>query len=117
MSASRRDGLVFLGYLGLAVLFLWPLSSRPGDTIAYVGESLATVYFMAENGRRLFTNPSSLFDAGVAFPHPSASLFDAHRLLPAVLAAPVVAISGNPILAANLIGLLVYAFNAWGAWR
>src|SRR6185436_14123828 len=66
---------------------------------------------------RLFSNPFSLFDAGVAFPHSNASLFEAHRLLPAVLGAPVIAISGNPILAANVVSLLAYAFNAWAGWR
>ena len=121
-SAPRRYGalrevLVFAAYLALAVLFLWPLSMRPFDTFAYVGDSLATVYFLAENGRRLWSEPWTLFSAGVAYPHENAALFEAHRLLPAFLAAPVVAMTGNPILAANLLGFIVYAFNAWAARR
>lgn len=90
---------------------------RPVDGFAYVGDSLATVYFVAENGRRLWTEPWALFSAGIAFPHADAALFEAHRLLPALLAAPVVAVTGNPILVTNLLGLLAYAFNAWGARR
>lgn len=90
---------------------------RPGDSFAYVGDSLATVYFLAENGRRLWSEPWALFSAGIAYPHESAALFEAHRLLPAFFAAPLVALTGNPILAANLLGFIAYAFNAWGARR
>jgi len=90
---------------------------RPVDGFAYVGDSLATVYFLAENGRRLWSEPWALFSAGVAFPHADAALFEAHRLLPALLVAPLVAITGNPILATNLLCLIAYAFNAWGGRR
>ena len=114
---ASREALVFYAYIVLALAFLWPLSARPSDTVAYSGDSLATVYFIAENGRRLFSDPLALFDAGIAYPHESAALFEAHRLLPAFLAAPVVAITGNPILAVNLLGFLAYAFNGWAARR
>ena len=118
---SRRGrfsgGLVFAAYLALSVAFLWPLSMRPFDSFAYVGDSLATVYFLAENGRRLWSEPWALFSAGVAYPHANAALFEAHRLLPAFLAAPIVALTGNPILATNLLGFIAYAFNAWAARR
>jgi len=114
---ALQETLVFAGYLVLSLAFLWPLSMRPGDSFAYVGDSLATVYFLAENGRRLWSEPWALFSAGIAYPHESAALFEAHRLLPAFLAAPLVAITGNPILAANLLGFIAYAFNAWGARR
>ena len=109
--------MAFAIYLGLTILFLWPLSARPTDTVAYVGDSLATVYFIAENGRRLVSDPAFLFSAGVAYPHNQASLFEAHRLLPALFASPLVALSGNPILATNLLGWFAYAFNAWATRR
>lgn len=112
-----QEVLVFAAYLVLSIVFLWPLSLRPFDGFAYVGDSLATVYFLAENGRRLWSEPWVLFSAGIAYPHANAALFEAHRLLPALLAAPIVAATGNPILAANLLGLLAYAFNAWGGRR
>lgn len=110
-----KEVLAFAACLVLSAAFLWPLSARPHDTVAYVGDSLATVYFVAENGRRLWSDPFALFSAGIAHPHADAALFEAHRLLPALLAAPVVALTGNPILAVNLLGLVAYAFNAWSA--
>jgi len=111
------EALIFAAYLALSVAFLWPLSLGLVDSFAYVGDSLATVYFTAENGRRLFSEPWALFSAGVAYPHANAALFEAHRLLLALLAAPLVALTGNPILAVNLLGLLAYAFNAWAGRR
>ncbi len=43
----ERFPIALLGYLALLMVSLLPLSLRPWDTIAYVGDSLDAVYFMA----------------------------------------------------------------------
>ena len=61
--------IAFAAYLTLAVAFLWPLSMQPTNGFAYTGDSLATVYFVAENGRRGRLDPEyELLDTG-AFEH------------------------------------------------
>ena len=64
----REEIVILAAYVVLSAVFLWPLSARPGDTVAYVGDSLATVYFTAENGRRIWSDPFALFSAGIAHP-------------------------------------------------
>ncbi len=108
----ERSPIAFLSYLALLVASLLPLSLSPADTIAYVGDSLDTVYFMAWNAHQLFHDPLQLFDANLLYPHQGASLFDTHRLLPSILAAPLIWATGNPVLAANLVTGFALVFAA-----
>src|SRR5688572_17333307 len=104
-------------YALLAVASFLPLSLRPRDTIAYVGDSLETVYIVAWNVRQAFRAPARLFDANVLHPHRRALAFTDHRLLPSLAVAPVVWATGNPVLAANVAVLLACLLAAAGARR
>ena len=55
-------------YLLLAFASFLPLSLRPRDTVAYVGDSLESVYLVAWNVRQAFRAPARLFDAGPGLP-------------------------------------------------
>jgi hypothetical protein len=101
-----------LGYLLLGVLSFTPQSLRPHDTIAYVGDSLESVYIVAWNARQAVRAPGALFEANVLHPLPHALAFTDHRLLPSLLVAPVVWLSGNPVLAYNLAVLAACVFAA-----
>jgi hypothetical protein len=107
-----RATLVASGaYALLAFLSFLPLSLRPHDTIAYVGDSLESVSIVAWNVHQFFREPWRLFHANWLHPIPGALAFTDHRLLPSLLVAPVVWLTGNPVLAANLavFGACVFA--------
>ena len=104
-------------YVPLAVLALYPQSLRPRDTVAYVGDSLESVYIVAWNVHQFFRAPANLFDANVLHPHARALTFTDHRLLPSLAVAPVVWATGNPVLAYNLAVLLACVFAAWAGRR
>jgi hypothetical protein len=108
-------GLVL--YVLLAFLSFLPLSLRPRDTVAYVGDSLESAYIVAWNVHQAFRAPANLFDANVLHPHRRALAFTDHRLLPSLAVAPVVWATGNPILAANIAVLLACLLAAAGARR
>jgi hypothetical protein len=105
---TRTALLVALSYLLLAVVSLYPQSVRPWDTIAYIGDSLDTVYFMSWNAHQLFHDPLHLFDANVLYPTRDSMALAGHRMLPGLLSAPIAWFSGNPILAYNVVLALVY---------
>lgn len=111
-ASLRHHTLALLCYLALLVASTTPLSLRPWDTIAYVGDSLDAVYFLAWNARQLFHDPARLFDANLLHPHQGAALFDTHRLLPSLLAAPLIWVTGNPVLATNLVTAIAMLFAA-----
>src|SRR5687768_10668151 len=104
-------------YALLAFLSFLPLSVRPRDTVAYVGDSLESVYIVAWNVHQAFRAPARLFEANVLHPHAHALAFTDHRLLPSLLVAPVVWITGNAVLATNLAMLLLCVLAALGARR
>jgi hypothetical protein len=102
-SALRRNRVAAALYLVLFLASLCPQSLRPWDTVAYIGDSLDTVYFMSWNARQAFRDPLHLFDANILHPHREAMTLAGHRILPGILAAPVIATTGNPILAYNIV--------------
>jgi hypothetical protein len=107
----RRALAISLGlYLILLLASFYPQSRRPTDTVAYVGDALESVYIVAWHARQLPRDPLHPFDSGILYPVPHAVTFIEHRLFPSWLVAPVVWISGNPVLAYNLaVGLACIA--------
>jgi hypothetical protein len=104
-------------YALLAFASFLPLSLRPRDTVAYVGDSLESAYIVGWNVRQAFRAPARLFEANVLHPHRRALAFTDHRLLPSLVVAPVVWASGSPVLAANLSAMLACVLAAAGARR
>lgn len=113
--ALRRTA-PFLLYAALFVASFYPQSLRPWDTVAYIGDSLASVWSLAWNVHQLFRNPLDLFEANYLYPTPSALAFDEHGILQSVLVAPVVWATENPVLAYN-VALALACLLAAGAGR
>jgi hypothetical protein len=85
--------------------------------VAYVGDSLESVYIVAWNVHQFFRAPRNLFDANLLHPHAQALTFTDHRLLPSLAVAPVVWATGNPVLAYNVAAMLACVLAAWAARR
>ena len=111
----RRMPLIeALAYSILTVIFLIPQSLAPASRVAYVGDSLESVAIVGFLGRQIVSDPGHLFDAGFLHPQPNALTLTDHRLLPSALAAPVLWLSGNPVLAYNVALLIAFVWAALG---
>src|SRR2546422_897726 len=118
--ATAPTGAALVLYVMLALAAFYPQSFRPSDTIAYVGDSLESVYLVAWNVHQLFRSPGPLFDANVLYPVPHPLTHTDHRLLPSIVVAPVLWASANPVLAYNvavLLGSLLAAMAGWSVAR
>jgi hypothetical protein len=108
-----------LAAVGLYALLLfpsfYPLSLRPWDTVAYVGDSLESAYIVAWNVHQFVRAPAHLFDANVLHPLGHALALTDHRLLPSLLVAPAIWVTGNPVLACNLAVAAACLLAAMGA--
>ncbi len=119
-----------VAYVALVPLSFWPQSAHPGSRIAYVGDSLESVYIVGWIANALSAEPTRILDPPVLHPQEGALALTDHRLLPSVVVAPIVWLTGNPVLAYNvavaLVTLLaaaaarrlsmVLGADAWGAW-
>lgn len=103
-----------LAYALLTFLFLVPQSLAPASRIAYVGDSLESVAIVGFVGHQIVADPAHLFDAGFLHPQPNALTLTDHRLLPSIAVAPILWISGNPVLAYNAALLLAFILAAFG---
>jgi hypothetical protein len=113
--ARREATLALVLYFALVVASLYPQSLSPRNAIAYVGDSLESVYIVAWNARQVFRNPRHLFDANILYPVEHSLALTDHRLLPSVLVAPVIWLTRNPVLAYNVAVAAACLLAAFGA--
>lgn len=110
---QRRGALIaLLLYAGVGFCSYLPLSLHPGDRVGYVGDSLESVYILAWEVHQAFRDPLHLFDANILYPHAPSLTFTDHQLLQSISMAPVLWLTGNPILATNLAVYLAGLFLA-----
>lgn len=112
--AGRAPLIEVLTYAVLALAFLTPQSLAPSSRIAYVGDSLESVAIVGFVGRQIASDPAHVFDAGFLHPQPQALTLTDHRLLPSVAVAPVLWLTGNPVLAYNVALLFAFLLSAFG---
>jgi len=113
---ALRGAIPWALYLALAFASFHPQLTRPGVSVAYVGDALESVYIVAWNVRQVLRSPAHLFDANVLHPNAHALAFTDHRLLPSLLVAPVVWATQNAVLAYN-VGIVLACLLAAGAAR
>ncbi len=100
---------VVLAYAVLATLTTWPLVLHPSDHVVGHGPREATaalnIWSMAWVVHQLPRDPVHLFDANSFHPYARTLAFSEHLFVPALLAAPAAAASGNWVLAYNALSL------------
>ena len=111
---------VGLAALALASWWLWPLPRHAADHGMYDSPENPFVradfdgilWILGWGAHALGTAPWRLFQANAFHPFPDALAFSEHLLGYAPLFAPVYAVTGNPVLAANALILATYPLGA-----
>ncbi len=113
---ARRLRLVLLGlgFLGLALVRLAPLSLHPGTRLADDGDAAQGAWILWSASRAL-ARGGDLFAANAYFPHPQGLLYSEPLLTQAVLAWPILRLTGDAVLANNIVLLLSLAASALAA--
>ncbi len=111
---TRRLGLpALLLYAGLALVQSYPLSLHPGSRVSYEGDPLLNGFILAHSGRTLLREPARLPELPAFVPYRDALAFSEHLLFPSLLAWPLRAATGNPLLAHNLLVLAFLALSGY----
>jgi len=98
------------------VIATWPLALAPANHIENWGDPLLNVWIPAWDLHQLAHDPLHLFDAPIFYPAHDALALSELLLAQALEMLPVVAVSGNFILAYNLVVLSSFVLCGFGAY-
>jgi hypothetical protein len=98
----------------LSLVMLYPLSLHLNDAAVDKADPLLNAWILAWDARALTRQPGALFDANIFYPY-SRTLAYSETLLGLVpFAAPIIWLTGNPLLAVNVLCLLSFVLCGWG---
>lgn len=104
---------VWLAGAVLAVIMTWPMMSAPGQlTRMDTHDGKFSVWNVAWVAHALISDPANVFNANIFHPQKGTLAYSEANLVAGAMAAPVYALTGNPILAHNIVVFvsLVLAF-------
>ncbi len=109
MSAIRTaDGWrVALLYVALTLLLAYPLTTDPAGRLLSTGpDPNLFMWILAWDTHALTHNPLAIFDANIYYPELHALAYSENLIGSAPFAAPVLWLTGNAVLAMNVVSLL-----------
>ena len=118
MPSRFRDACVATAVaIFLAVLLTWPLTPRLGSAGRIdSGDARHGIWNVAWVAHALTTQPASLFDANIFYPHRGTLAYSEANIVAGVAAVPVWAATKNPYAAFNFVVLLAFASSALSAF-
>ncbi len=106
-----RAGILL--FFAVVTLFqLWPLPLDPGRSLYEPIDSLLNTWTMTRVQQNLLARPGNLFKGNIFFPSTRTLRFSELLLPQSLLGLPVYYLTGNPVLAYNLLLFLGYFLNA-----
>lgn len=115
---KRGPGLVIvLAFILLAMVFTRPLLTKGRDH-AYKDPYDPTfqAWTLAWDARAITHNPFNLFNANIFFPNPDTLAYSDHQVVTAVMAMPLLGITGNPMQTANYMLIFNFFLCEMGAY-
>ncbi len=118
MASRRPHALLVLGlYIVLTLVMTYPQVLHLGSSVRDPGDPLLNAWIMAWNNRQMASfNLAGWFDANIYYPNRNTLAYSEHLFPQAVVGLPINLLSGNPILAYNLVLLLAFLSSAFGMY-
>jgi hypothetical protein len=112
-----RAVLLTLLYATLTIAMAAPWSLHPSTRVVVDNpDSHLFLWALAWDAHALVTDPVSIFDANIYHPYPNTLAYSENLIGSAVLAAPIIWITGSPVLALSLVSLLSCMLCGVGAF-
>lgn len=105
---TARLALLVLAFGLLTVAMTWPLAPNAGRAVQDLGDPLYEIWSQRWTQHQLLTAPGRLWDANILHPLPRTLLFAEPALGTALLAWPIQLLTGNDVLAYNLLLLATF---------
>ena len=111
-----KNFLIFLLFVVLTVGFTWPIPLHMETAIGDLGDPLLNTWILAWDVHQLLKDPLSLFEANIFYPHKSTFAYSEHLFASSLIALPVIAITGKPILGYNAVLLTSFVLAGFGMY-
>jgi hypothetical protein len=117
-----RVTAAFVAYFALAIALTYPLFFTMADHVPIIPiDNVLNTWILAWDYHALATHPLRLFDANIFYPIRKTLTLSEHLLGDLPIFAPLMAVSGNPLLAANGVVFASFVLSATAmfalAWR
>jgi hypothetical protein len=104
-------------YLLLTLLLTYPLWLKPDRTVlAHYADDELLMWALAWDAHAFVHQPLSIFDANIFYPQRRTLAYSENVIGSALVTAPVLWITGNPVLALNIVGLLACMLCGLGGY-
>ena len=112
----RTHAAVFVLVLGAVVLYTWPLATDLAHLYPDNPDSRVLTWAMVTAFRNLVTQPWALLQGNAFYPVGLSLTFSEPLFTPALVAGPLHALTGNPVLAYNVTLILFWALSGWAMY-
>ncbi len=112
----RATAAALLLFVVLSLVLTYPLALHLADAVEDRQDALLNVWITAWDGHQLLNDPLDLFDANIFFSYPRTLAYSELLLGNGLLALPVTAVTGNPVLAYNVALLLSFLLSGLGTY-
>lgn len=114
-SNRRAIGFATIAYVLLAIAYTWPLAIRLGDVTHDYGDPLLNTWILWWTTKAVPLT-AHWWNAPIFYPATGTFAFSEHLLGLAPIAAPVIVLTGNPLVGYNVALLASYVLSALGAY-
>src|SRR4029453_2832572 len=118
IAAPMRHSLIAIAAGAvLAGILTYPTIVRPGSVARVdTDDGKFSVWNVAWVAHALLTDPRHVFDANIFYPHTGTLAYSEANLVAGALAAPVYAVTGNPLAAHNVVVFVVLVLAFVAMW-
>ncbi len=110
------DGLVLLFFVIVTVFMTWPVTPNMGRSLEHWGDALLQTWTLDWDVYAFMSDPLHFANANAFYPYQNSLAFSETLVGQALLVAPVIWLTGNPVLGYNLLLLSSFALCGWGMY-
>jgi len=112
-----RETATYSLFFLLVCIFTYPLILHPGSFLRGLNDPYLFTWILNWAAGHVYVDPAGLFNANIFYPYGNTFAYSEPLIIPALLtAAPILKLTGNPILAHNLTLLIFQALGGWSAY-
>jgi hypothetical protein len=108
--------LVLAFFILASLLYTYPLIRCMGSCVRNMGDPLLNAWILAWDVRQALSDPANIFNANIFYPHANTLAYSESQFANALLAAPILLITNQPVAAHNFVYFFSFVFSGFGTF-